>query len=76
MKPAKQSPKAFTLGNLDKEKINTIRNYPENTNLAIEYVYSTGSVINGNSRAVSDGRNVNVKIYHSFIKIPKTTTNH
>jgi len=69
----KQSPMAFTLGNLDKEKtkINAIRNYPENTDLAIEYVYSKGSVLNGGSRAVSDGRNVSVKIYHSLIKIPE-----
>ncbi|MGB0881922.1 MAG: zinc-dependent metalloprotease [Vicingaceae bacterium] len=69
----KQSPMAFTLGNLDKEKtkINAIRNYPENTDLAIEYVYSKGSVLNGGSRAVSDGRNVSVKVYHSLIKMPE-----
>ena len=69
----KQSPMAFTLGNLDKEKtkLNAIRNYPENTDLAIEYVYSKGSVLNGGSRAVSDGRNVSVKIYHSLIKMPE-----
>jgi len=69
----KQSPMAFTLGNLDKEKtkINAIRNYPENTDLAIEYVYSKGSVLNGGSRAVADGRNVSVKIYHSLIKMPE-----
>ncbi|MCH1612776.1 MAG: DUF5117 domain-containing protein, partial [Flavobacteriales bacterium] len=38
----KQSPTAFTLGTLNKEKtkINSIRNYPKNTDLAIEYVYS------------------------------------
>lgn len=76
IKPArrpKQSPMAFTLGNLDKEKtkINAIRNYPENTDLAIEYVYSKGAALNGGSRAVSDGRNVSVKIYHSLIKMPE-----
>ncbi|MDG1477257.1 MAG: zinc-dependent metalloprotease [Vicingaceae bacterium] len=69
----KQSPMAFTLGALNKEKtkINAIRNYPENTDLAIEYIYSKGSVLNGGSRAVSDGRNVSVKIYHSLIKMPE-----
>ena len=69
----KQSPMAFTLGALNKEKtkINAIRNYPENTDLAIEYVYSKGSVLNGGSRAVADGRNVSVKIYHSLIKMPE-----
>jgi hypothetical protein len=76
VKPArqpKQSPTAFALGNLDKEKtkINAIRNYPENTDLAIEYVYSKGTVLNGGSRAVSDGRNVSVKVFHSLIKMPE-----
>jgi len=69
----KQSPVAFTLGALDKEKskINGIRNYPENTDLAIEYVYSKPNVLNGGSRAVSDGRNVSIKIFHSLIKMPE-----
>jgi len=76
IKPAKrpkQSPMAFTLGNLNKEKtkINAIRNYPENTDLAITYVYSKGNVLNGGSRAVSDGRNVSIKVYHSLIKMPE-----
>ena len=76
IKPArrpKQSPTAFTLGNLDieKTKINSIRNYPENTDLAIEYVYSKGSVYNGGSRAVTDGRNVSIKVFHSLIKMPE-----
>jgi len=67
----KQSPTAFSLGNLDKEKtkVNSIRNYPENTDLAIEYVYSKGTVLNGGSRAVSDGRNVSIKVFHSLIKM-------
>jgi len=69
----KQKPTAFSLGNLnkDKTKINGIRNYPENTDLEIEYVYSKGSVLNGGSRAVSDGRNVSIKVYHSLIKMPE-----
>ena len=69
----KQSPMAFTLGNLNKEKtkVNAIRNYPENTDLAIEYVYSKGSVLNSGSRAVSDGRNVSIKVFHSLIKMPE-----
>lgn len=68
-----QGPTAFTLGNLDKgkTKINGIRNYPENTDLAIEYVYSKKSVLNGGSRAVTDGRNVSVKVFHSMIAMPE-----
>ena len=69
----KQSPTAFTLGTLNKEKtkINSIRNYPKNTDLAIEYVYSKSNVLNGGSRAVSDGRNVSIKVFHSLIEMPE-----
>ena len=68
----KQSPTAFSLGTLNKEKtkINSIRSYPKNTDLAIEYVYSKSNVLNGGSRAVSDGRNVSIKVFHSLIEMP------
>jgi len=67
-----QKPTAFTLGNLDKNKtkINAIRNYPENTDVAVEYVYSKPSVLNGGSAAVTDGRNVSIKVFHSLIAMP------
>jgi len=76
VKPPKypgQSPTSFSLGSLDKNKtkINAIRNYPLNTDLAIEYVYSKSSVLNGGSAAVTDGRNVSVKVYHSLIAMPE-----
>jgi len=75
IKPAsspKQKPGAFKLGKLDdgKTKINAINNYPGNTNLAIEYVYSSPSVSNNGSDAVSDGRNVSLKVFHSLIAMP------
>jgi len=75
VKPAKRpgsSPTAFTLGSLnkDKTKISSIRNYPQNTNLEVEYVYSKPSTLNGGSNAVSDGRNVSIKIFHSLIAMP------
>ncbi|MCG8322911.1 MAG: zinc-dependent metalloprotease [Cytophagales bacterium] len=76
VKPPKfpgQRPDAFTLGTLsrDKTKIGGIRNYPANTDLKIEYVYSKPSVLNGGSRGVTDGRNVTIKVYHSLIQIPE-----
>ena len=76
VKPPKfpgQSSSSFSLGNLDKNKtkINAIRNYPLNTDMAIEYVYSKSSVLNGGSAAVTDGRNVSVKVYHSLIAMPE-----
>jgi hypothetical protein len=67
-----ESPFAFKLGNLDSEKtkVNAIRNYELNTDLAIEYVYSSPAVLNGGSSAVADGRNVSIKVYHSLIQMP------
>ncbi|MGC1205038.1 MAG: zinc-dependent metalloprotease [Flavobacteriaceae bacterium] len=75
IKPASRPgtpPTAFKLGGLDKEKtkIKNIKNYPENTNLEVEYVYSSPSVLNGGSNAVSDGRNVSIKVFHSLIAMP------
>lgn len=67
------SPLSFSIGNLDKDKtkINSIRNYPENTDIAVEYVYNSPSVLNGGSNAVSDGRNVSIKVFHSIIAMPE-----
>ena len=69
----KQSPFAFTLGKFDKtkSKIEEIKNYPENTNVKTEYVYSNPSVLNGGSDAITDGRNVSIKVFHTFMKIPE-----
>ena len=66
------SPFAFSLGNLDKTKtkINNINNYEDNTNLEVEYVYSKPSILNGGSQAVTDGRNVSIKVFHSLIAMP------
>jgi hypothetical protein len=67
-----QSPFAFSLGRFDKtkSKINEIKNYPENTNVKTEYVYSNPSVLNGGSAAVTDGRNVSIKVFHTFMNMP------
>ena len=68
-----RSPFAFTLGRFDKgkSKINEIKNYPENTNIKTEYVYSNPSVLNGGSNAVTDGRNVAIKVFHTFMSMPE-----
>lgn len=66
------SPMAFKLGSLDKDKSKTkaIKNYPENTNIEVEYVYSSPAVLNNGSNALSDGRNVSIKVFHSLIEMP------
>ncbi|WP_143962376.1 zinc-dependent metalloprotease [Litoribacter populi] len=67
-----QSPMAFKLGNLDgdKTKVLAVRNYDLNSDLAVEYVFTNPSVLNGGSSAVTDGRNVSIKVYHSLIEMP------
>ncbi|TWO33118.1 DUF5117 domain-containing protein [Seonamhaeicola sediminis] len=67
------SPMSFKLGVLDKNKtkINSIKNYPKNTNLKVEYVYSNPSTLNGGSNALADGRNVSIKVFHSLIAMPE-----
>lgn len=66
------SSSSFSLGSFDKEKskINEIKNYPENTNLKTEYVYNNPNYLNGGSDAVTDARNISIKVFHSLIKMP------
>ncbi|MEX2336769.1 MAG: zinc-dependent metalloprotease [Fulvivirga sp.] len=62
----------YSLGGLDskKTKVRDIRNYPENTDILVEYVYSKSSGGNGASDGITDGRNVSIKVYHSLIEMP------
>ncbi|GGZ70549.1 zinc-dependent metalloprotease [Algibacter mikhailovii] len=76
IKPASKPggpPTAFKLGKLDKNKskIRAINNYQENTNIEIEYVYNNPSVLNKGSKAVSDARNVSIKVLHCLIALPE-----
>lgn len=68
-----ESPTSFKLGSLSKAKtkINSIKNYSENTNLEVEYVYSSPSVLNNGSSAVADGRNVSIKVFQSLMAMPE-----
>ncbi len=67
-----RSPFAFKLGRFDKNKskINTIKNYPENTNIKTEYVFNNPTVLNRGSRAIKDGRYVSIKVFHTFMNMP------
>ncbi|WP_442266777.1 zinc-dependent metalloprotease [Tenacibaculum sp. ZS6-P6] len=67
-----RSPFAFKLGRFDKNKskVNSIKNYPENTNIKTEYVYNNPSVLNGGSSAIKDGRYVSIKVFHTFMNMP------
>ncbi|WP_412061477.1 zinc-dependent metalloprotease [Rubrivirga sp. IMCC45206] len=67
-----QSPLAFRLGNLSKEKtaLVEIRNYPENTDAVVRYVYDNPTPLNGGGAAVTDARAVTVTVQHSLIAMP------
>ena len=63
----------FKIGRLAKErtKYEDIKNYPENTDLIVQYVYTNPVPTNrGSDRGLTDPRSVNVTIQHSFIQIP------
>lgn len=66
-------PTAFTLGNLDKDKtkIVGIRNYPENSDVLVEYVYSQDAPLNRGSDGVTDARNVSIQVMNSFVQMPE-----
>jgi hypothetical protein len=61
------------LGTLSKEKTKfaSIRNYPKNTDVIVEYVYDNPAPANGGGPDVTDARSVTVKIQHSIIEMPK-----
>lgn len=63
----------FTLGKLSKEKTRylDVRNYPENTAVRVEYVYSQPAPKNRGGAEVTDARNVSVHVQHSLIELPE-----
>jgi len=63
----------FKLGRLAKErtKYASIKNYPDNTDLVVQYVYSNPTPTNwGSDDGLTDARSVNVTLQHSLIQIP------
>ncbi|MFD2512555.1 zinc-dependent metalloprotease [Pontibacter locisalis] len=71
--PNSKPGQSFDLGKLSKEKTKTaaIHNYPENTDIVVEYVFENPYPVRYGSSAVTDSRNVSVKIQHSLIEMPK-----
>ncbi|MEM0961041.1 MAG: zinc-dependent metalloprotease [Bacteroidota bacterium] len=66
-------PTAFRLGNLSRDKtaIVEVRNYPENTDAIVRYVYDNPNALNGGGAAVTDARSVAVMFQHSLIAMPE-----
>lgn len=64
---------SFSLGQLSKEKTKfaSLKNYPKNTDIVVEYVYDNPSPTNFGGPDVTDARSVTVKIQHSIIEVPQ-----
>jgi hypothetical protein len=66
-------PPRFTLGTLSKSKtrVLAVRNYPQNTDVIVEYVYENPAPVVRGGRDVTDPRNVSVTVQHSLIEMPE-----
>ncbi len=65
-------PDAFSIGDLssDKTKFAAIRNYPQNSDIVVDYVFESHHPRIGGSAAVTDPRAITVKVQHSLIAMP------
>ncbi|GJM11072.1 MAG: hypothetical protein DHS20C11_33480 [Lysobacteraceae bacterium] len=63
----------FTLGSLseDKSKILNVRSYPLNSDVEVEYVYNNPAPTVYGEAAVTDARNVSIRVLHSLIAMPE-----
>jgi hypothetical protein len=64
--------KGFRLGNLSKSKTryNKIRNYPENTDVVVNYFYESKYPSRRGGEAITDSRNISVLVQHSLVRMP------
>lgn len=72
--PRQKPWESFNLGKLSssKTRIDEIHNYPENTAVVVDYVYSNPAPQNfGNWFDITDARNVTVKVQHTFLAMPE-----
>ena len=65
--------KGFKLGNLSKSKTRyyKIRNYPENTDVIVNYTYESKYPSSRGGGAITDSRSVSVLVQHSLIEMPQ-----
>jgi hypothetical protein len=69
----KNAKKRFNLGKLSDKKSRIIkqRPYPNNLDVVVDYVFENANPSVRGSSAVSDPRNVSLKVQHSFVALPK-----
>ena len=54
----------------EKTKILDVRNYPENTDVVVEYVYENSSPTNFGLPTVTDARYTSIHVQHSILEMP------
>ncbi len=64
---------AFSLGTLNskKSKYLAVKNFPNNSDVSVEYVYDNLAPTNYGSEEVTDARFISVKLQHSLIEVPE-----
>jgi hypothetical protein len=69
----KAAAKRFKVGGLskDKNKVVRLKNYPQNTDVVVEYVFENEAPTVRGGQEITDPRNVSVRIQHSFIALPE-----
>ncbi|MEM9896021.1 MAG: zinc-dependent metalloprotease [Bacteroidota bacterium] len=67
------NPNAFKLGSASKSKtkILSIKNYPENLNVAVRYAYDNGAPKNYGGDAVTNGRFVSIEVFYTLLEVPE-----
>lgn len=73
IKPPTPPGQNSVLGKLSKEKttIDNIRNYPENSDVVVSYVYENPNPTRYGSEAITDPRNITIRYQHSLIAVPE-----
>lgn len=66
---------SYSLGTLSKEKTKYIKlsNYPQNSDVVVEYVYDNPSPVVRSGGHAADDRSVSIKLQHSIIEMPQNS---
>jgi hypothetical protein len=64
---------SFSIGGMSpsKTKVTSVRSYPENSDIRLEYTFDNPVPRNGGGSPVADDRYVSIFIQHSFIQMPE-----
>jgi len=70
--PEAKPAQTFNLGTLSKEKTRyrSLKNYPLNTDVVVDYVYENAAPLVGGGDEVTDPRNVSIQMQHTLIEMP------